>query len=181
MVVEAQLVTVTSSNDPRAMTIGRIALAQGLTSIMGTDVRAMDEAHPQLQAEVSSTVKVMVEVGATAHTRRGKGGLQTLVTGTMTSVPGRGTVDHNAMGRSGTSGSIVTVEVEAEDMTTGDVSTTNKDRTNRKVRINNKVGTNLRAKGKVVTHHKVNIKIKVSTSKVPVSYTHLTLPTNREV
>jgi len=106
----------------------------------------------------------MVEVGATAHTRRGKGGLQTLVTGTMTSVSGPGTVDHNAMGRPGTSGTIATtVEVEVEDMTTGDVGTTNKDSTNLKVNTNNKVGTNLRAKGKDITHLQVNIRIKVKT------------------
>ena len=111
----------------------------------------------------------MVEDRATAHTRKGKGGLQTLATGTMTSVPGRVTAVLNVMGRPGTSGTITTtveVEVEVEDMTTGDVGTTNKDSTNSKVRTNSKVGTNLRAKGKVVTHHKVNIRTKVSTSKV---------------
>ena len=51
-------------------------------------------------------------------------------------------------------------------MRTGDVGTTSKVSTNNKVRINNKVGTNLRAKGKVVTHHKDNIRIKVSTNRV---------------
>ena len=77
----------------------------------------------------------MVEVGATAHTRKGKGGLQILVTGIMTSAPGRGTAVLNAMGRPETSGTITTtVEVEAEDMITGDVGTTNKDSTNSKVR-----------------------------------------------
>ena len=166
-------VTVTSSNDPRAMAIGRIALVQGLTSIMGTDVRAMDEAHPQHQAEVSRTAKVMVEVGATARTRRGKGGLQILVTGIMTSVPGRGTAVLNVMGRPGTSGTITTmVEVEAEDMSTGDVGTNSKDSTNLKVNTNSKVGTNHRAKGKDITHLQVNIRTKVkirikdSTNKV---------------
>ena len=108
MVVEAQLEMVSSSNDPRAMAIDRIALVQGLTSIMGTDVRVTDEAHPHHQVEVSRTVKEMVEVGATAHTRKGKGGLQTLAIGTMTSVPGRGTAVPNAMGRPGTSGTIIT-------------------------------------------------------------------------
>jgi len=167
MVVEALLVMVTSSNDPLAMAIGRIALAQGLISIMGTDVRVTDEAHPQHQAEDSRTVKVTVEDGATAHTRKGKGGLQTLATGTMTSDPGRGTAVPNVMGRPETSGIIATtVEVEVEDMITGDVGTTNKDSTNSKVRTNSKVGTNLRAKGKVVTHLQVNILTKVSTSKV---------------
>jgi len=167
MVVEALLVTDTSSNDPRAMAIGRIALVQGLTSIMGTDVRGTDEAHPQHQAEDSRTVKEMGEDGATAHTRKGKGGLQTLVTGTMTSDPGPGTAVPNAMGHPETSGTIATtVEVEVEVMTTGDVGTTSKDSTNNKVRTNSKVGTNLRAKGKVVTHHKVNIPNKVSTSRV---------------
>ena len=167
MVVETQLETVTSSNDPRAMAIGRIALVQGLTSIMGTDVRAMDEAHPQHQAEVSRTAKVMVEVGATARTRRGKGGLQILVTKIMTSVPGRGTAVLNVMGRPGTSGTITTmVEVEAEDMSTGDVGTNSKDSTNLKVNTNSKVGTNHRAKGKDITHFQVNIRIKVSTNRV---------------
>jgi len=169
MVVEALLVTVTSSNDPRAMAIGRIALVQGLTSRMGTDVRVTDEAHPQHQAEDFRTAKVTVEDGATAHTRKGKGDLQTLATGTMTSVPGRVTAVLNVMGRPGTSGTITTtveVEVEVEDMTTGDVGTTNKDSTNSKVRTNSKVGINHRAKGKVVSHHKVNIRTKVSTSKV---------------
>jgi len=166
MVVKAQLVTATSSNGPQAMVIGRIVLVQGLTSIMGTDVRATDEAHPQLQAEVFRTAQAMGEDGATARTRRGKVGLQTLVTGIMTSVPGRGTADHNAMDLPRTSGSIVTVEVEDEDMTTGDVGTNSKDSTNLKVRTNSKVGTNLRAKGKVITHLQVNIRTKVSTSKV---------------
>ena len=108
----------------------------------------------------------MVEVGATTRIRRGKVGLQTLVTRTMTSVPGRGTADHNTMDLPGTNGSIVTVEVEDEDMTTGDVGTTNKASTNLKVRTNSKVGTNLRAKGKDITHLQVNTKIKVSTNRV---------------
>jgi len=64
---------VTSSNDPQAMAIGRIALAQGLISITGTDVRVTDEAHPQHQSEDFRIAKEMVEDGATAHTRKGKG------------------------------------------------------------------------------------------------------------
>jgi len=167
MEVEAPLATDTSSNDPLAMAIGRIALVQGLISIMGIDVRATDEAHPQHQAEDFRIAKVTVEDGAIAHTKKGKGGLQTLATGTMTSVPGPGTAVPNAMGRPGTSGTIATtVEVETEVMTTGDVGTTNKDSTNSKVRTNSKVGTNHRAKGKVVTHLQVNIRIKVSTNRV---------------
>jgi len=85
----------------------------------------------------------------------------------MTSDPGPGTAVPNVMGRPETSGTIATtVEVEVEDMTTGDVGTTNKDSTNNKVRTNSKVGINHRAKGKVVTHLQVNIRTKDSTSKV---------------
>jgi len=167
MEVEARLVMDTSSNDPRAMATGYIVLVLGLISIMGTDVRATDEAHPQHQAEDSRTVKVMAEDGATAHTKKGKGGRQTLATGIMINVPGLGTAVPNAMGRPGTSGTIpTTVEVEVEVMITGDVGTTSKDSTPSKVRTNSKVGINHRAQGKVVTHLQVNIRIKVSTNRV---------------
>ena len=167
MAVKAQLVTATSNNyGPLVMVIARIVPDQGPISTMGTDVRAMDEAHPHHQAKVFRTAQVMGEVGAMARTRRGKVNLQTLVIGTKTSVPGRGTVVHNAMDLPGTSGSITMVEVVDKDMATGDVGTTSKASTNLKVKINRKVGTNNRANNKVNTHLQVNRRIKVSTSRV---------------
>jgi len=166
MAVKAQLVTATSSNGPLAMAIARTVLVQGPTSTMGTDVRATDEAHPHHQVEDFRTAQVMGEVGAMAHTKRGKVDLQTLVIGTKTSVPGRGTVVLNGMDLPGTSGSIAMVEVGDEDMATGDVGTTNKASTNLKVRTNSKVGTNNRANSKVNTHLQVNSSVKVSTNRV---------------